>query len=797
MYDHADIDEVKRHIHSGDIHRAEEICNRLLAVQPGYADALHYLGVIALQQGNPDRAVELIDQAIDSYTKQKLSGQRLSSQGRGQPRCAMPADRDRQITQLKPDCADAYYNLGLALNCQGNTEDAILNFLKVLKLNPNDGHALYNLGCLYRNQGQNEKAIDFFSRTLAIEPSHASAYNNLGIVLNEESRSEEALSCYKKALEIHPDAADVHLNLGCALRKLQRFEEAVESFNKALALEPDDAAAHYNLGVVLERQGLIEKAIERFQKAALLNPGFAEAYNNLGNAFKKLGQGDKALESYRRAVAAKPDYVDAYVNMGSAYQVLGKSRQTILCCQKALEINPEFAEAYNNLGGAFCDQGDFNASRACYRKALELKPDYTEAHSNLLFSLNYDPDLTNQMMLEAARNWWQQHGFPLSDRFEHHTRTGTPRQLKIGYVSPDFRQHSVSHFFLPLIAAHDERQVEVFCYSDERHPDEITERIRKSAHHWRFIADMTDDAVARQIFEDRIDILVDLAGHTANNRLAVFARRPAPIQVTWLGYPNTTGLPVIDYRITDNVADPAGETDPYYSETLIRLPRGFLCYAPYGDTPVPASLPAFDSGTITYGSFNNLAKLNPRVIAVWSKILNGVPNSRLLLKGKQLSEELAQQKLYELFSQNGIGADRLMMMPTTKTTTEHLNLYSAVDIGLDPFPYNGTTTTCEALWMGVPVISLSGDRHAGRTGASILTQIGCDDLIAYTEKEYIKKAIELGGNLQKLTNLRAGLRLKMQNSPLCDPEGFGRTIEKSFWEMWKNWNTAADQGFSC
>jgi len=748
--------------------------------------------VTALQQGHAGRAVKLIDQAIRIDSRpQDFHGSHPIA-GPAEQLAASANSQGARDAKLNPDSAVAHYNLGLALNLQGRTAEAISSFLKALALNPRDGSILFNLGCMYKSRGQYDKASDFFRRTLEIEPSHARAYNNLGIVLNDGGRSEEAIACYKKALEVNPNAADVYINLGCALRQLKMFDEAIKSFKKAITIEPNDASAHFNLGVVLKVHGSISKAISSFQEAIRLKPDFAEAYNNLGNARKETGDSAGAIQSFGRAVEAKPDYVDAYVNMGSTFQVLGKSRQTILCCQKALEINPEFAEAYNNLGSAFCDLGNFKESQACYRKALELKPDYAEAHSNLLFSMNYDPDLTLEMMSEAAKEWWQQQGIPIANRFSHPHRQDPQRKLKIGYVSPDFRQHSVSYFFLPLIAAHDANQVEVFCYSDEKHPDDITDRIRKLAHHWRPIAGMTDVAVARQIFEDRVDILVDLAGHTANNRLPVFARRPAPIQATWLGYPNTTGLPVIDYRITDAVADPEAETDQYYSETLIRLPHGFLCYAPNTDTPGVASLPASESGTVTFGSFNNLAKLNPRVIAVWSRILDCVPNSRLLLKGKQLSDELTPKRLFALFSQNGICADRIQMMPTMRTVTEHLNLYRAVDIGLDPFPYNGTATTCEALWMGVPVICLGGDRHASRVGASILTRIGCEDLIANTEKDYIKKALELAGNLKRLAGLRTGMRLKMQHSSLGDAEGFGHTMEKIFRKMWQNYNSEAD-----
>lgn len=785
----SDISLAVQYIQQGQVGKAEEICKNILSAYPFHADALHYLGVTALQQGHPGRAVKLIDRAIriDSHRKNCHENHPIAGPTEQPSTPTINQGARARVTRLNPDSADALYNLGLALNLQGRIEDAVFNFLKALELNPRDGSTLYNLGCIYRSQGQDEKAIDFFRRTLEIEPSNASAYNNLGIVLNATGRSEEALTYYKKALAVNPNAADVYTNLGCAFRQLQRIDEAVKSFKKAIAIEPNDAIAHYNLGIVLKAHGSTSKAISSFQKAVELKPNFAEAYNNLGNAFKETGDGARAIQSFGRAVEKKPDYVDAHVNMGSMHQVLGNNRQAVSCYQKALEINPEFAEAHNNLGSAFCDLGNLIESQACYRKALELKPDYTEAHSNLLFGMNYDPELTNQTMSDAANEWWQQHGIPIANRFSHQPQQDNRRKLKIGYVSPDFRQHSVSHFFLPLMSAHDDKKVEVFCYSDEKHPDVITDRIRQLSHHWRWIADMTNDDVAAQIFEDRIDILVDLAGHTAGNRLPVFARKPAPVQATWLGYPNTTGLSVIDYRITDAVADPEGETDQYYSETLIRLPHGFLCYAPNWDTPAIAKLPASESGTVTFGSFNNLAKINSRVIAAWSKILDFIPNSRLLLKGKQLSDEFSQKRFFELFSQNGICADRIKMLPTTRNIPEHLNLYSAVDIGLDPFPYNGTTTTCEALWMGVPVISLCGDRHASRVGASILTRIGCKDLITKTEKDYIKKAVELAGNLKRLVRLRAGMRLNVQQSPLCDAESFGREMERTYRSMWQNW----------
>jgi predicted O-linked N-acetylglucosamine transferase (SPINDLY family) len=360
------------------------------------------------------------------------------------------------------------------------------------------------------------------------------------------------------------------------------------------------------------------------------------------------------------------------------------------------------------------------------------------------------------------------------------------RRLRIGYVSPDFRAHSVASFLEPVLARHDTDNFDVVCYAQVAHPDRTTERLRQLAGHWRDTCAQSDEQVANMIRQDRIDILVDLAGHTRNNRLTVFTHRPAPIQLTYLGYPNTTGLPQIDYRLTDALADPP-EADALHTERLVRLPRGFLCYSAPQDAPAVSPLPATAVGHITFGSLNNLAKVNEQVVELWARVLHAVPGAQLLLKGKALCDQATAGRFVEMFARHRIPADRLRLASWAATRAQHLTTYAQVDIALDPFPYNGTTTTCEALWMGVPVVALAGDRHAARVGVSILTHVGLREFIATTPDDYVRTAAGLAADRARLVALRASLRRRMADSPLCDGAAFTRDIEATYRAMWETW----------
>ncbi len=525
-----------------------------------------------------------------------------------------------------------------------------------------------------------------------------------------------------------------------------------------------------------------------YRRATEIDPSFAEACNSLGAMLQESGGLDDAIAAYRRAIEIKPDYAAAHSNLGAASLCNGHFDEALTHCHRALRFDSNDVGAHNNLGMTLQNVGRLDEAIEVYKNALTLRPNFSGAHSNLILTMNYHPRFTAEAILAESRYWDEIHALPYAVRTRPHANARDPeRRLRIGYVSPDFRCHSVSYFVEPLLAAHDRNAVEVFCYADVARPDEMTARLQTLADGWRSTVGLSDAEVADQIGKDRIDILVDLAGHTAGNRLLAFAQRPAPVQVTWLGYPNTTGLSAIDYRFTDGIADPEGIAEAHHSEILVRLPGGFLCYGPPAMSPELTPPPAARSGQVTFGSFNNLAKVTSEVVKAWASILKAVPGSRILIKSKPLADEATRAHYLALFAAQGIEANRIELISAIPSISGHLAAYENVDIALDPFPYNGTTTTCEALWLGVPVITLCGACHAARVGASLLTAVGLTDLIAETSDGYIETAAGLAKNIDRLKALRKDLRPRMAASPLCDGETFARSMEAAYRDMWQCW----------
>ncbi len=424
------------------------------------------------------------------------------------------------------------------------------------------------------------------------------------------------------------------------------------------------------------------------------------------------------------------------------------------------------------------------------RRALRLRPDRPDGLSNLLIGLQYGDNRSPLELFAEHRRFDALVGRP---RTAHHARHGNDpdpdRPLRVGYVSNDFRQHVASCFFEPLLACHDPARVEAFCYSDTVSPDAVTRRLTALASGWRDTVGLDEAELAQWIRDDRIDILVDLGGHSAGNRLTVFARRPAPIQVTWLAYPDTTGLSAMDYRLVDAITDPEGIADGLASETLVRLPDGFLCYWPPHGAPEPGPSPAA-AGPVTFGSFNRMAKVTPAVVALWAAVLRRVPESRLLMKSIGIGSPAVRGRIEAQLRDHGVDPARLETVSWSPTWLEHLALYRRIDIALDCFPYNGTTTSCEALWMGVPMIGLLGDRHAARVGASLMSRIGLSELVARDAADYVEIAARLASDRERLASLRAGMRDRLRASPLCDGPGFARRVEDAYRGMWRRWSAA-------
>lgn len=640
----------------------------------------------------------------------------------------------------------------------------------------------------YHRAGRLDQAEAIYREVLAREPEHADALHLLGVLAAQRGQPEKGAALIRRAIRVRPDVAAYHNNLGEALRALGKPDEAIEAYRKALALEPRYPEAHDNLGSALYAQRRVDEAVSAFREAAAANPAYAPAHNNLGVALQAQGDLQGAITAFRQALQRRPDYVEACNNLGVVLERNGKPSEALPLLEQARDLNPRSADVRYNLGNTFEALGRVDDALSAYREALRLDPRHARAHSNLLLCMHYQAETDPQALFAEHRRWDAQHARPLAARLQQHDNDRTPnRRLRIGYVSPDFRSHSVARFIAPLLAAHDREAFEVICYADVAHPDAVTARLRGDAQRWHDVNGLTDDELSNLVRDDGVDILVDLAGHTAGNRLLAFARQPAPVQVTYLGYPNTTGLSAVDYRLTDAVADPPGEADILCIEELVRLPQGFHCYEPPVQTPGVGNSPVQSAGHVTFACFNNVNKINREVASLWGQILRTLPGSCLLLKAGRLQDHGVRGRIRSLFEREGLSDERIEMLGWATSIDEHLRTYSRADIALDTFPYNGTTTTCEALWMGVPVVALAGTLHAGRVGVSLLTHAGLPELIAENPENYVKIAVALALDREHLKELRQGLRERLQRSPLTDAVGFTRSLERAYRTMWETY----------
>ncbi len=516
------------------------------------------------------------------------------------------------------------------------------------------------------------------------------------------------------------------------------------------------------------------------------DPANPQLLLDLGIAFARHGDLLRSIEYFRRGTEFAPDSSALHSNLGLSLQRCGRLSEAVDCYRKALQLDPAQSAAWHNLGNALNELGQVEEGRKAYRRCLEISPGHAPARSDLLLSLNYRQDVSDEEVFSEHREWARRHSLRGGElRKRSDKRSGRGSRLRVGYLSPDFRHHSVAFFIEPVLQHHDRSQVHVFAYSDVYREDAVTQRIAGKVESWRDVSALGVEQIAAQVVEDEIDVLVDLAGHTSFKQMLLMSMRTAPVQVTYLGYPNTTGLDTVDFRLTDDIADPEGKADSFASETLLRLPRGFLCYGPPapGGMPEPADAPALSKGFVTFGSFNNLNKMSPQVMDMWASILREVPESRLYLKARQLADATARARIADGFKQRGVEPDRVTTFPWAGTQSEHLRLYNEIDIALDTFPYNGTTTTCEALWMGVPVITLHGNTHRSRVGLSLLRRCGLDGLAAATADEYVKKSVALASDRRRIQQSHSELRSKLSSSSLVDAKGFCKQLESAYRSM--------------
>jgi predicted O-linked N-acetylglucosamine transferase (SPINDLY family) len=638
---------------------------------------------------------------------------------------------------------------------------------------------------LMREAGRFADAQALCESVLREKPDHLEAATLLWDIAHERGAPGAAIEALNRAIAANGSVAAMHYMLGCVFQAQGKTVDAIASFRQALALDPGQAKAHNNLGCMLEAAAELSEAAQSYREAIRLDPRMAQAHYNLGNACRQLGDAENAALHIRRALDSEPGHADWRCNLGSLFYAQRQFDEAIAEFRGAIQIDAGYGRAQAELGGALLRVGQVEAARGAIAKALSLAPGRADLESLLLQVQHYRADADAATMYQAHLSWAERHARGLVRATAHVARPAAGRRLNIGYVRADFEDGFFARFVQPVLAAHDRGAFNVHCYAGAGTSDEGVQRLRVGCEHWRDISRSPDDEVADRIRADGIDILVDLTGHSAGGRLLLFARRPAPVQIAWLGYPATSGLEAMDYRLTDSTADPGGATDRFYTEELVRLPMGFLCFAPPAQGPETGDLPLASAGHVSFACFHELAAITPQMIALWSEILRRVPGARAVFKAEGLEANSARGELHERFLAQGIGPERLELRAAGASYEAELADYRDVDIALDAFPLNGTTRTCDALWMGVPVVTRAGASHASRTGASILLRADLAEMVAATPQEYVEKAVALAGDGARLRAMRSGMRARLRSSALLDTQGFTRALEQSYRDLWR------------
>ncbi len=659
----------------------------------------------------------------------------------------------------------------------GRLPEAENTYRQALEIDPQNPDTLHLLGVLANDVGKHDAAIELIRRAVAIREDIPFFRNNLGNALKDAGKTDEAVSQYRQALALKPDYAEALSNLGNVYKEQEKLEEAQALYERSLLLKPNVPETHNNLGTVLKLLDRTEDAKSCYSKALELKPDYPEALYNLAKTLADQDRFPEAVEYFIKVITLKPSFVEAYISVAQCLFHQHMMDAAVACYKQALAIKPDSSEAMNNMGAVLLAQGKREEALDCFRRG--------QIKSNILLAMVYAASVHPGELAEAARNWSEQVA-DLHMRHQSFVRDNNPdRKLRIGYVSPDFRTHPVNFFFEPLLKLHRDK-FELYAYSNVKKEDAVTARLKSEFHYWRNIKLLSDDQAVDLIEQDKIDILVDLAGHTGDNRLLIFARKPAPVQVTWLGFPATTGMKAMDYRITDVYAEPEGMTEHLNVEKLWRLPTVFACYqAPDRDIPVIDHPPFEDNGYITFGCFNNFAKVTDPVLEIWAKIMAQVPNSRLMLEIAGLDSPEFRAETEARLKNLGLPMERLILI--TRRVQNQFVLYNKIDIALDPFPCNGGTTSFDCMWMGVPLIALAGEHFVSRMGVTILTNAGMPELIARDKDEYVKIATELARDKDRLRQLRHGLRDRVVKSPLMDQQTFAKNMERAYREMWKRW----------
>lgn len=745
-----DLDKAKDLLAQGKIEQAHALAAPLFENDPDNPELAALMGCLALAILKPNIAAPLLARAV----------------------AANPKDGQAQLA------------LGRACRALDRMAEAREALTIAVALLPQEADAHFQLGELLEGSGEYEAARRHYQAARDLAPDLAAIPASMARLAQMQGRVDEAEILYGEALALKP-SAEIHTSFAGLLAGLGRLDESIAQYQAAVALDPGNPQAWNNLSGPLKLRGRLQECVAALKKAVAQAPGNALIHNNLALALRLEEGCAEALTHAQLAISLKPDYADAYVNLGYILNLLGQHEAAVEAIKRAVAIEPRNAIYHGALGHVLNGQGAVEAAVASFRHSLDLDPSSSLVRSNLLMTLCYSPDIAPEDLFAEHKRFGEIHE-PQTPPAPHAHARDSNKRLRVGYVSPDFRTHSVSYFFEPVLAAHDPAQVETYLYANLLHGDAVTERLKGMADRWRDIRGLSDAEAEALIRQDGIDILVDLAGHSADNRLLLMARKPAPIQGTWIGYPNTTGLRNIDFRLTDVIADPPGACDGWHTEKLVRLDGGFLCFRPPEEAPDIEPIKPRAFGQAIFGSFNNQAKVSRVCVELWAIILKELPESMLVIKNRSMDDPRARSQILEHFEEQGIDPARVKTVGRIPGRGGHLAAYNLVDVALDTHPYSGTATTCESLWMGTPVVTLAGATHVSRVSASILARVGLDDLVATKSEDYVLKAVTLALDHQRLSALRQSLRPSLEASSLLDAKRLAGEVEEAYRRLWAN-----------
>jgi protein O-GlcNAc transferase len=686
----------------------------------------------------------------------------------------------RQILRHQPTHLDSMLMLGFMLAQQQRFDEAENWIDRAKAIAPKTAAVFSNLAVMRAMQQRWPDALEAVDAAIAIQPNSVELLNTRANILQASGRMEEAVAVYRKLVELRPGFAAGWNNLGAALSMSGRTSDAIASFERAAEIDPRDAGTNFNLGRAFGELGENDRALAALKKALDLKPNYADAMNQRGVIFQSTGRVDEALTAFQQAIAMRPDYAEAHNNLGVAHQVKRDYQSAIEAHRRAIQIRPNYPDACGNLAQALSQVGELDESLKAYYTARSLTADRRTASGMMLF-IHTHPEFDAAAILREHQIWEATYPRPLyKDIKPHSNNRAANRRLRVAYLSADLNEHPAGRFMLPVMQHHDHREFEIICYYDNRDSDSMTERLRQHTDEWHNTGRLIDAQLAEKIRADKIDIVVDLLMHARGNRMLTLARKPAPVQISYLAYCSTTGLPTVDYRISDPYLDPPGVDESVYSEKTARVSASYWCYSAPDAAPEVTPPPSESNHYVTFGCMNNFWKVSKVAIRMWGELLQRIPNSRLLVHSHEGGH---RQKFI-----NRLGVDQARVeFSGFQPAAEYFHTFSRIDISLDPFPYGGGTTTCDSLWMGVPVVSRMGATAVSRGGSSILSNVGLAELLSATHDDYVQVAMALAADAARLRELRFGLRDRMRRSPLMDGPRLARDLEGIYRNAWRTW----------